>query len=112
MTKKDLSEKQLIDVIENGDDNLTNMLVVDRQGNFSLFSYEKHTDNTDVFSYDYAVFNAESFQPHNGYVGVNASKDNMFVRNEYTRMNNAWHEYLETGKKQQSSDFYRSPDNK
>lgn len=103
---KDLSEEQLIDVIKNGDDNLTNMLVVSKQGVFSLFPYEKHSDNTDVFSYDFAVVNAESFQPHNDYVGVNAANDKTFVRNEYNRLNKAWHRYLEKGNMQQASDMY------
>lgn len=103
---KDLSKDQLVEVIKNGDDNLTNMVVVSKQGNFSLFSYEKHLNNADVFSYDFAVVNGDSFQPNNGYIGVKAANDEEFVTNEYNRLNKAWHRYLETGVLEQASDMY------
>lgn len=103
---KDLSKDQLVEVIKNGDDNLTNMVVVSKQGDFSLFPYEKHSDNTDVFSYDFAVVNGESFQPHNDYVGVEAANDEEFITNEYNRLNKAWHRHLKTGVLEQASDTY------
>lgn len=103
---KDLSKEQFIDVIKHGDDNLTNMLVVSNQGDVSLFPYEKHTSNTNPLDYGYAVVNGESFQPHNDYIGIGASEDEVFIRDEYKRMNKAWHKFLETGKQQQASDVY------
>lgn len=104
---KNLSKQQLIEVIKKGDDNLTNVIFIDREGNIHLFPYEKHEDNIDLFSHSFAVINSESFQPHNDYVGVNASKDCEFIKNEYNRLNRAWHEYLQTGAKQTTSDLYR-----
>lgn len=102
---KDLSKKQLIEVIKNGDDNYTNMLVVDKNGNISLFTYEKHAINKEVFSYPYAVINCESFQRHNDYVGVLASKDQNFIETEYARLNEAWHLYQKTGIQQQAREY-------
>lgn len=103
---KDLSKNQLIEVIKNGDDSLTNRIVVSNDGTISLFAYENHPNNTDAFSYGYAVVNAESFQPGNDYIGVKASKDSTFIQNEYKRLNDAWHKHLETGGQTESSDFY------
>jgi hypothetical protein len=103
---KDLSKDQLVEVIKNGDDNLTNMVVVSNQGDFLLFPYEKHSDNTDVFSYDFAVVNGDSFQPHNGYIGVEAANNEEFITNEYNRLNKAWHRHLKTRVLEQASDVY------
>lgn len=103
---EDLSKDQLIEVIKNGDDSRTNMLVVSNDGNISSFVYEDHPNNRDAFSYGYAVVNAESFQPYNDYIGVNAANDEEFVKNEYNRLNKAWHEYLKTGNAQRTSDIY------
>ncbi|MGA3513414.1 hypothetical protein [Lactiplantibacillus plantarum] len=103
---KDLSKDQLVEVIKNGDDNLTNMVVVSNQGDFLLFPYEKHSDNTDVFSYDFAVVNGDSFQPHNGYIGVEAANDEEFVTNEYNRVNKAWQRHLKTRVLERAFDVY------
>lgn len=103
---KDLSKEEFIKTIKNGDDDFTNRIVVTKQGNFYLFSYEKHLCNTDVFSYDFvAVADSESFQPHNCYVGIDAANDKQFVEYEYSRLNKAWHEYLKTGVVQEASEW-------
>lgn len=67
---------------------------------------ELNSGDLDGQFHDFAVVNGDSFQPNNGYIGVEAANDEEFVTNEYNRLNKAWHRYLETGILEHASDTY------
>lgn len=99
---KDLSTKvvemapdkeQLRKVIADGDDTVHNVLVLCTNGKFKLIQ-GIGVQVADHLNY---VTRWETFSAGNGYVGINASKDDVFLNATMRWANTAWKRYLKTG---------------
>lgn len=88
------NKEQLRYVIANGNDNVDNILLLNVNGNFSLF---EGAGGGAVEHLNY-VTRWETFDEMNGYVGIGASKDNIFLDNTIMGCaNTAWSSYIKKG---------------
>lgn len=95
-TKEDVRK-----VISMGNDQYNNKLVVDEDGNVLLAQDQ-------IVKEGFVVLNGDTFIAGNDYVGLEASKDDEFIENEYERLLSAWELHLESGGKSISArDYYQ-----
>ena len=85
---------QLRDVIANGDDSKHNSLILNVYGNFELRSLPSY----DISKNDPTVIvRHETYSAGNGYVGVESSKDDNHINQEYAASLELWASHLKTG---------------
>ncbi|AJA48665.1 hypothetical protein CPAST_c25960 [Clostridium pasteurianum DSM 525 = ATCC 6013] len=90
-------KEQLRQVIANGNDNVDNILLLNRDGNFILF---QGAGGGAVEHLDY-VTRWETFDAGSDYVGIEASKDEKLLDDLVMKWaNEAWKRYEKTGNTQ------------
>lgn len=100
-----ISKAKLIDVIKNGNDQLNNRLVINRDGKIYLYEVEtNHQADPVLVDKNLAVINSEHFLPNQEYVGPDAANDEGFIDIEFSRLNKAWQKYLISKTLQYTSD--------
>lgn len=88
------TREQLRDTIAKGNDNYTNVLVIDYDGAIRLIPL---TDRSAVSVQGFPV-RYESFQAGNGYVGYKASSDGIHIEDTFMALLEAWCLHLKTGR--------------
>jgi len=91
------NKQQLIDTIANGDDNISNRLVLKDNGMFELLPFETGQDVINFERQDY-VTKWETFDSGSGYVGKDASEDKDFIDEIFDWALKAWNKHEETGR--------------
>jgi hypothetical protein len=95
--KMNPNKEQLRYVIANGNDEVDNILLLNVDGNFTLF---EGAGGGAVEHLDY-VTRWETFDARGGYVGIDASKDDKFLDNTIMGWaNTTWEEHKKTGNTQ------------
>lgn len=97
------SKKQLISVIEQGDDRVFNSLILNIYGFFELRDF--HTLSIG-FVDPSIVFRFETFSSGNKYVGSTAAMEESFIDQLYATCLESWLINLETGKTGMYSDYF------
>ena len=82
-------------VIANGDDETTNVLVVNIGGEFKLLDF--HQDKVGRKDFAPIAVRHEAYMAGNGYVGEAAAEDSGFMRQEYVCSLEGWLTHLRTG---------------
>ena len=88
------SKEQLRSVIRQGDDNITNSLILNVYGFFELRDFYTMEINTDDPS---IVFRYETFGAENEYVGEESAKDERYITDLYTTFLEGWLSHLKNG---------------
>lgn len=93
-----MDRQQLINTIKNGDDSITNRLILRVDGIFALVPYDSSEDADAFLDLDY-VARWETFDAGNGYVGDNAAEDLELINEIYSDAKKAWSIFKSTGRK-------------
>lgn len=80
-----LSMDDVRDLIKNGDDNHNNQIRVTKSGELYLSQ-----DIVGAVNIDGLAFRFETFDIHNGYVGLKASRDDIFISRIYKALKDNW----------------------
>lgn len=88
------SKDQLQSVIRQGDDNVTNSLILNVYGFFELRDYHTMEINTDDPT---MVFRYETFGAENNYVGEESADDERYINDLYTTFLEGWLSHLKNG---------------
>lgn len=86
-----LSVENVRELIRNGDDNHNNQIRVTKTGEIFLSQ-----DVVGAIDIDNLAFRFESFDAHNGYVGLKASQDDEYVHRIYNALKKYWKNQTET----------------
>lgn len=82
-----LSVDDVREIIRNGDDNHNNQIRVSKTGEVYLSQ-----DIVGAIDIDNLAFRFESFDAHNNYVGIKASKDDDYIHRIYRTLKKHWKE--------------------
>lgn len=83
------SKKQLKGIIASGDDSRLNSLILKTDGRFELMDITGKVPAQVKFP-DYVVGRFETFGRNNGYVGIEAAKDDDFINSTFNDMMKLW----------------------
>lgn len=85
------SREQIIEKLAKGDDNKSNTLLLDLNGDFQVIP----TDNCEGYEYIGSIGNVDS---RDGYLGEEASQDEAWVEKCFIEAKETWNRYEKTGR--------------
>jgi hypothetical protein len=91
------SINQMEAVVAAGDDSRLNSLVLKTNGKYEMMDITRQIP-AQVKYPDDVVVRFETFGQFNGYVGIDASKDDIFINNTFNDMMEMWEVYKTTGR--------------
>jgi len=101
------SRDQLVGVIRQGNDSVSNSLILNGSGDFELLP---RSPSDPLRKNPNCVVRFETFQFGNDYVGVRASNDDALIDNLYVTLLECWVDHLMDGSTKEFVDTYTSAD--